>query len=336
MNKTLLKVLVVLLIPLLTNCIVSANYLKLVEGVFEKNGNIYISYNDNSSSRITDLKADNSPQLSCNKKFIVFLRKVVDVAIKPSEDNLDARYPILLIYYDISSKMEKILAKSCTSVMQIADKYSSTTIEDGDKVLCDFTNPIISLDNKRVYFESFSGITGNHSIDYVDLSTLELHYFTYGHLVSIEPDGNFKIVITKVEIVNGVSQGRQWKTWLYDKHGKPIRIIEDDSYGNNPLEKVTAEEIVMYYQINEKRANKRFLNKVTDITGVVLEAKKDISGKYTLTLKSNDKYSSVFCSLSDKQKTFSSLQNKSITIRGTVTGFLSDVVVNNGIIIKVN
>lgn len=335
MKKSLLKLISLIIFPLFSFGLTKSFTIKIPENVFEKNGNIYIEYSDKSSVRITDLKEDNSPQLSNDKKFIVFLRKI-DLLNKPSEENLDARYPIQIIYYDIAFKSERVLAKSCYSVNQIADKYSTTTVEDEDKVLCSFTNPKISLDNKRVYFESFNGIGGSSgTTNYISLETNEIHYFAYGHLESIEKDGNLKLIIAKIEMKDGVSQGRQWKTWLYDQKGNPIKIIDSDAYGYNSPQLVTSVQLVNKFKMNERIANLLYLNKIVDISGLVVDLRKDRTGKYTITLKSNDSHSNVFATLMDKQIS-EGIINKYVVIRGTVTGFLSDVVINNATLIKVN
>ena len=96
---------------------------------------------------------------------------------------------------------------------------------------------------------------------------------------------------------------------------------------------VSAKDIVKEFQTNESQANAKYLNKVAEITGEVVEAKKDQTGKPTVTIKSDDAFSNVFVTLrGDKQLEVKG--GSTITIRGVVTGFLSDVVVNDGIVTK--
>ena len=72
---------------------------------------------------------------------------------------------------------------------------------------------------------------------------------------------------------------------------------------------------------------------MAEISGEVVEAKKDQTGKPTVTLKSDDSFSNVFVTLrGDKQLEVKG--GATITIRGVVTGFLSDVVINDGIVVK--
>ena len=96
---------------------------------------------------------------------------------------------------------------------------------------------------------------------------------------------------------------------------------------------VGAKDIVKEFQTNESASNTKYLNKVAEISGEVIEAKKDQTGKPTVTLKSDDSFSNVFVTLrGDKQLEVKG--GATITIRGVVTGFLSDVVINDGIVVK--
>ena len=96
---------------------------------------------------------------------------------------------------------------------------------------------------------------------------------------------------------------------------------------------VTAKDIVKEFQANESGANKKYLNKAVEITGEVSETKKDQEGKPTVTLKSDDAFSNIFVTL--KGDTQLEVKGGStITIKGIVTGFLSDVVVIDAIVTK--
>ena len=83
---------------------------------------------------------------------------------------------------------------------------------------------------------------------------------------------------------------------------------------------VSAKDIVKEFQTNESTSNTKYLNKVAEISGEVVEAKKDQTGKPTVTLKSDDSFSNVFVTLrGDKQLEVKG--GATITIRGVVTGF---------------
>ena len=95
---------------------------------------------------------------------------------------------------------------------------------------------------------------------------------------------------------------------------------------------ITAKQIVQNFQANEDSANKIYLNKAIAITGEVIEAKKNQDGKPTVTLKSNDSFSNIYCTLKDDAGQIQG--GTTITVKGICTGFLSDVVIIDAIIIK--
>ncbi len=95
---------------------------------------------------------------------------------------------------------------------------------------------------------------------------------------------------------------------------------------------ITAKDMVKEFQANEDSANKKFLNKAIAITGEVIEAKKNQDGKSTVTLKSDDSFSNVYCTLKEEGGEINN--GSTITVKGICTGFLSDVVIIDAIVIK--
>ncbi len=95
---------------------------------------------------------------------------------------------------------------------------------------------------------------------------------------------------------------------------------------------ITAVQIVKDFTANEDSANKVYLNKAIAITGQVIDSKKNQDGKPTVTLKSDDSFSNIYCTLKDD---VGQIQGGStITVKGICTGFLSDVVIIDAIIVK--
>jgi len=95
---------------------------------------------------------------------------------------------------------------------------------------------------------------------------------------------------------------------------------------------ITSNDLVKEFQNNETASNTKFLNKALEITGEVLDVKKDQTGNTTLLLKSNDALSNVFVTLKgSEQKT---AVGSSVTVKGICTGFLSDVVIIDAVFIK--
>jgi len=95
---------------------------------------------------------------------------------------------------------------------------------------------------------------------------------------------------------------------------------------------VTAVQIVKDYQADEHNANARYLNKAIEVTGHVLAKKADQAGNTTVTLSSGDAFSNVFCTL--KPGIALASADSTVIIKGICSGFLSDVVLSGGVIIK--
>jgi hypothetical protein len=95
---------------------------------------------------------------------------------------------------------------------------------------------------------------------------------------------------------------------------------------------VTASQLVTEYQTNEAASNVKYLNKALKIVGEVSEVKKDQEGKTTVTIKSNDAFANVFCTLQSSTSSQPTVGSK-IMIKGFCSGFLSDVVIKDAIVV---
>ncbi len=95
---------------------------------------------------------------------------------------------------------------------------------------------------------------------------------------------------------------------------------------------VTAAQIVKDYKKNESAANAIYLNKAVQIKGIVLKKDKDQAGNTTVTLKSGDPFANVFCTL--KPGINLNQPDSIIVIKGICSGFLSDVVLNEAIVLN--
>jgi putative alpha-1,2-mannosidase len=94
---------------------------------------------------------------------------------------------------------------------------------------------------------------------------------------------------------------------------------------------ITATALVKAYQENEVNANTFYLDKTIEIKGEISDTKVDQAGNTTLTLKSSDAFASIFCTL--KKKDSSLKIGQTVTVKGICTGFLSDVVLTEAIIV---
>ena len=95
---------------------------------------------------------------------------------------------------------------------------------------------------------------------------------------------------------------------------------------------ITAHQIVSDFQKDEISADNKYLNKAIEVKGVIIKKGKDQSGNITLTLKSGDPFSNIFCTL--KAGNNFRTEDSVITVKGICSGFLSDVVLNDAVVVN--
>lgn len=113
----------------------------------------------------------------------------------------------------------------------------------------------------------------------------------------------------------------------YYMWNKPARNVA----GEKGLE-ITAIAIFDSFNLSEQRANALYLNKAIQVTGEVTETKQNQAGETVVYLKSNDPLFGVNCTFKENPGTIA--KGSTITFKGVCTGFLSDVIINQGIIVK--
>ena len=95
---------------------------------------------------------------------------------------------------------------------------------------------------------------------------------------------------------------------------------------------ITATAIFDSFSQSETRANELYLNKAIQVTGEITDVKKNQAGQVVVYLKSDDPIFGVNCTFKDDPGPLQ--KNTTITFKGVCTGFLSDVIINQGIIVK--
>lgn len=96
--------------------------------------------------------------------------------------------------------------------------------------------------------------------------------------------------------------------------------------------RISAVAIFDSFRNNERSSNIRFLNKAIEVTGKVINIKNNQAGKVVVYLQSNDPVFGVNCTF--KQNPGEILKGDLITFKGICTGYLSDVVLNEGVLIN--
>lgn len=95
---------------------------------------------------------------------------------------------------------------------------------------------------------------------------------------------------------------------------------------------ITAVAIFDSFANNEQSANEHFLNKAIQVTGTVNDVKKNQAGETVVYLQSSDPVFGVNCTFKTDPGVIE--KGSTITFKGICTGFLSDVVLTGGIMVK--
>lgn len=108
---------------------------------------------------------------------------------------------------------------------------------------------------------------------------------------------------------------------------KPTRDVKEEAGI-----KISAEAIFDSFTVNENKANQLYLNKAIEVSGTVAEIKKNQEGQAVVYLRTSDPIFGVNCTF--KEDPGSVAPGKTIRFKGICTGYLSDVIINQGIIVK--
>ncbi|MBK5270517.1 MAG: hypothetical protein JJE22_05825 [Bacteroidia bacterium] len=107
--------------------------------------------------------------------------------------------------------------------------------------------------------------------------------------------------------------------------------------------KIVATDLIQEYETNDSSANKKYLGKIIEISGVIKDIAKDEAGYYTVVLGDTASMSSVRCSMDSVHQQDAARQTigSSATVRGSCTGFNkdemglgSDVILNRCVIVQ--
>lgn len=121
--------------------------------------------------------------------------------------------------------------------------------------------------------------------------------------------------------------------FAYYLYNKPNRRISDET----PAFILKAETLVSEYDVDEKKANAKYLGKVVEVFGIIAEKSKNEKGKYNITLQGSD-LAGIGCEFEkNSQKELSILkEGQKIKIKGICTGVLMDVVLVDCVVTNSN
>lgn len=109
--------------------------------------------------------------------------------------------------------------------------------------------------------------------------------------------------------------------YLYNKKPADLQNVK-------PEFTMTAGELLHAFESDEVNATVKYVNKVIDVSGVVATS---LSGEntYTIALITGSSISFVICTFQNTSNMIQPLVGETITVRGTCSGYLMDVLMNN-------
>jgi tRNA_anti-like len=113
----------------------------------------------------------------------------------------------------------------------------------------------------------------------------------------------------------------------YNLYNKSHRFVKDEE-----AIAITAVALFSAFETNEENANKLYLDKVIEVSGVVSEIITNQSGKQVIILSTNNPMLGINCTM---ENSIEPIQiGSTVSITGICTGYLSDVILTRGIIKK--
>jgi hypothetical protein len=135
-----------------------------------------------------------------------------------------------------------------------------------------------------------------------------------------------KIILSIFVLAIIGAAGTYYYAFVYSKNRKFDMV-------NAEAMTIDAKTLVKAFQDNEAEANKNYLEKVLMIDGTVSATDKTQDGERTLTLSTDDPFSGVMVTLDSTEVSAVNI-NDNIKVKGFCKGFLSDVVITSGIVVK--
>ncbi len=114
---------------------------------------------------------------------------------------------------------------------------------------------------------------------------------------------------------------------LYMVFFKPHRSVEDEQ-----AIRVTAVQLFNDFENDETSANARYLDKAVEVTGHIADITTDMQRHPVVTLGTDDILFGVRCTLTDTQPGLQA--GDTVQVKGICKGFLSDVIITDGILKK--
>jgi hypothetical protein len=115
--------------------------------------------------------------------------------------------------------------------------------------------------------------------------------------------------------------------YMYNKPQKDLNRQKADFV-------LTASELHKEFTADEPAANLKYIGKTIEITGKITSVNIEKEKAVSIILETSDKTSSVICTFRQSMDPREIDTMKPATVRGELSGFLMDVLVNNCVLVK--
>lgn len=131
------------------------------------------------------------------------------------------------------------------------------------------------------------------------------------------------LYILVILVVAGLLAG----IYMYNKPQKDLRRQKADFI-------LTASELHKEFTADEPAANEKYIGKTIEITGKITSVNIESDKVVSIILETTDEASSVICTFRESIDPKMLDTMKPATVRGELSGFLMDVLLNNCVLIK--
>ena len=97
---------------------------------------------------------------------------------------------------------------------------------------------------------------------------------------------------------------------------------------------LSSKSLLKEFEENEADANKKYINKVVEVTGEIASINSGESNSLNVSLKTGSNNSSVICTFASKDDLEGYKPGQEISIRGECSGYLMDVLINRCRVVK--
>lgn len=115
--------------------------------------------------------------------------------------------------------------------------------------------------------------------------------------------------------------------YMYNKPQKNMQNQKADF-------EVTATDLQLEFKSDEAAAHQKYIGKNVEVTGKVISVNIEEDKVVSIILETPDEMSSVICTFNEKMDPKAIDPSRPVKVRGELSGFLMDVLLNNCVLIK--